>query len=82
LSAVDCAAIAVSLASVLVALIGAVARLGWRVTVPLAMDLLMAAGLLRLTSGPEWRTLAAAGALIGLRKLILSGIARGSAALT
>lgn len=50
---------------------------------PVLLELLMAAGLLRLSHDPTWRALAAAAVLVGLRKLVVAyglGPAQRSAA--
>jgi hypothetical protein len=39
---------------------------------PVLLELLMAAGLLRLAHDPSWRTIATAAALVGLRKLVVA----------
>ena len=45
------------------------------------LDLLLAAGLLRLTGDPGWPALAAAATVVALRRLIGLGLRRGGSAL-
>jgi hypothetical protein len=58
---------------VLAALVFAVMR---RVSValPVLLDMLMAAGLLRLSAEAPWRAIATAGAIVVLRKLVVAGL--------
>jgi hypothetical protein len=46
------------------------------------LDLLLAAGLLRLAAEPTWTALATAAAVVGLRRLIGVGLRAGSRALS
>ncbi|MEV4482453.1 hypothetical protein [Micromonospora coxensis] len=48
----------------------------WRTALRVLLDLLVAAGLLRLTAGQGWSALAAAAAVILLRQLLWAGLAR------
>lgn len=58
---------------------GAVLLTTHRPVVALAvlLDLLLAAGLLRLAVPPTWTSLASAAAIVGLRKLISAGLRAG-----
>ncbi|SCG44653.1 hypothetical protein [Micromonospora halophytica] len=47
----------------------------WRTALRVLLDLLVAAGLLRLTVGQGWSALASAGAVILLRQLLWAGLA-------
>jgi hypothetical protein len=47
---------------------------------PVLLDLLMTAGLLRLTVDQGWRAVAGAAAVVLVRKLVVAGIGRGRAA--
>lgn len=44
------------------------------VALPVLLDMLMAAGLLRLSAEAPWRTIATAGAIVVLRKLVVAGL--------
>jgi hypothetical protein len=44
---------------------------------PVLLDLLLAAGLLRLAGDPDWRTIATAAAIVALRRLIGIGLRVG-----
>ena len=44
---------------------------------PVLLDLLLAAGLLRLAGDPDWRTIATAAAIVLLRRLIGIGLRAG-----
>jgi Na+-transporting NADH:ubiquinone oxidoreductase subunit NqrB len=58
----------------------------WAVTrranpaLPVLLDLLMTAGLLRLTVEQDWRAIAGAAAVVVVRKLVVAGIGRGRTA--
>ncbi|MGC5019100.1 hypothetical protein [Micromonospora sp. DT47] len=46
----------------------------WRMALRVLLDLLVAVGLLRLTSGPGWTALATAAAIIVLRRLLWAAL--------
>ncbi|MFI9639717.1 hypothetical protein ACIG87_06560 [Micromonospora sp. NPDC051925] len=50
----------------------------WRTALRVLLDLLVAAGLLRLVGGRSWAALATAAAIIGLRQLLWAGLARAA----
>lgn len=49
----------------------------WRLGLALALELWLAGGLLRLSGEPTWTRLAAAAALVGMRRLVGSALRRG-----
>ncbi|MFG1779890.1 hypothetical protein ACGFIR_26405 [Micromonospora sp. NPDC049051] len=49
----------------------------WRSAMRVLLDLLVAAGLLRLASGQGWTELAAAAAIVGLRRLLWAALTAG-----
>lgn len=51
-----------------------------RPALPLLLDFLLAAGLLRLTSDQSWTAIASTALIVGLRKLSTSGIGRAATA--
>lgn len=55
-------------AAVLVALAVFAVTRAWSPAVPVLLDLLLAAGLLRLTADPDWRAVAAAAVLVLVRR--------------
>ncbi|MEU5940506.1 hypothetical protein ABZ807_15240 [Micromonospora sp. NPDC047548] len=69
-----------SVATALALCCGAVVLLtagSWHAALRVLLDLLVAAGLLRLAVGSGWRSLAAAAAVILLRHLLWAGLAAG-----
>lgn len=56
------------------ALVGAATR-DVRAALPVLMEFLLAAGLLRLSTAVGWRALAAAAALVVVRRLLVAGLA-------
>ena len=46
----------------------------WQPTVPVLLDLLLAAGLLRLSVTDDWRTIAGAAAIVAIRTTIRTGV--------
>lgn len=58
-------------------IVGALAMargLGLKQAVPMSLDLLTAAGLLRLSQDCSWQTIACAGAIIALRKILTTSL--------
>jgi hypothetical protein len=71
----DLAATAALLCTVLALVCGAAVLARTRSlaqALPVLLELLMAAGLLRLSHDPTWRALATAAVLVGLRKLVVA----------
>jgi hypothetical protein len=54
-----------------IALSSVVLQRRWRAAIPLALELWMAAALLRLGGEPNWTRIASAAAIVAVRKLIL-----------
>jgi hypothetical protein len=50
-----------------------------RVALPVLLDLLLAAGLLRLTGDPDWPALATAASIVAVRQLLRIGLRAGGA---
>lgn len=61
-------------ASIALAVVAALREERLLAGVPLMLDVWLAAGLLRLTQSDSWTKIAAAAALIGIRKLVGSGL--------
>jgi hypothetical protein len=70
------AATALSGAAVVVGVLVLVASRSPRMTLHVLLDLLLAAGLLRLAAAETWRAIAVAAAIVGIRKLASGGILR------
>ncbi|PFG39906.1 hypothetical protein ATJ97_2426 [Georgenia soli] len=70
-------ALAITAAGVVCA-VGVAAVAGLRAAVPVLLDFLLAAGLLRLTSGLEWDSIAATGLIVVARHVITAGLAVGT----
>ncbi|MPV35869.1 DUF1622 domain-containing protein [Georgenia subflava] len=71
------AAVAITAAGVVVALAVAV-RAGLRTAIPVLLDFLLAAGLLRLTVDLEWDAIAGTALIVAIRHLITAGLAFGA----
>lgn len=70
----DTAALVATAAALVAAAAALFATRRPRAALPVLLDLLTAAGLLRLAAEPEWHRLLSAAAVIGLRHLILVGL--------
>lgn len=75
MSLLDALSLLVSIAGVLAALLGAATTRQPRASLPMMLDLWVAAGLLRLAGAPDWNRLLAAALLILVRKLVMYGLA-------
>jgi hypothetical protein len=73
---ISAAASLITAAGVLVAIWAAVLTRNVRQGFPLALDLWMAAGLLRLSDESDWRHIAAAAAIVLIRKLVAVALNR------
>nr|MDT0657748.1 hypothetical protein [Micromonospora sp. DSM 115978] len=60
--------------ALLVAAVTLVVAASWRTAVRVLLELLTAAGLLRLSGGPGWSAIAAAAAIIALRRLLAASL--------
>lgn len=78
MSVVDLAAALLAIAGVLSVVLAAVLGGRWRVGLLHALDLWLAAGLLRLSGDLSWAQIAAAAALVVARWLIGTGMHAGS----
>ena len=65
---------AVTAVALLVAVVALVATRSWRTAVRLLLDLLTAAGLLRLSSGQSWTALATAAGIVVLRQALSAAL--------
>ncbi|MDD9205645.1 DUF1622 domain-containing protein [Georgenia sp. 10Sc9-8] len=72
-SVLDAVALAVAVGAVLIALAVAVVA-GVRTAVGVLLELLLAAGLLRLAADPDWDRIALTAVIIGLRHLISASL--------
>ncbi|WP_052436352.1 hypothetical protein [Georgenia sp. SUBG003] len=70
-------ALAVTAAGVICS-VGVAARAGLRAAVPVLLDFLLAAGLLRLTSGLEWDRIAGTALIVAIRHVITAGLSVGT----
>ncbi|HET6562344.1 MAG TPA: DUF1622 domain-containing protein [Marmoricola sp.] len=66
----------VAVAAVVLAAAAYVATRRLGAALPLLLDLLLAAGLLRLSVGQSWTAIGSAAAIVVIRKLAMGGIAR------
>ena len=73
-------ALAVTAAALVAGLVALVATRRPAAALPVFLDLLVAAGLLRLVGEPTWQALATAAGIIGLRRLIGFGLRTGGRA--
>jgi hypothetical protein len=77
-AAVGVAASLITAAALVVAVLVWLATRRWSPTVPVLLELLLAAGLLRLSVTAEWRVIATAAAIVAIRTLVKLGAgARG-----
>ena len=60
----------VTVAALLVAVVALVTTRSWRAAVRVLLDLLTAAGLIRLSATPSWTALATAAGIVALRQLL------------
>ncbi len=60
--------------AVLAALLGLVATRSYDPAVPILLDLLLAAGLLRLTADHSWQAIGTAGAIVAVRRIAVAAI--------
>ncbi|WP_435770720.1 hypothetical protein [Nocardioides sp. SYSU DS0651] len=75
---VDAAALLVTAAGVLVAIAAWALTRSHSPAVPLLIDFLLAAGLLRLTVHHDWQAIGAAALVVVLRKVVAGGIGRAA----
>jgi uncharacterized membrane protein len=75
-------ALLVTVGALLAGLVALAATRRPAVALPVFLDLLVAAGLLRLVGEPSWQALATAAAIIALRRLIGFGLRTGGRAWT
>lgn len=75
--AVTILALAVTAAGILCA-VGVAARAGLRMAVRVLLDFLLAAGLLRLTSGLKWDHIVATASIVVVRHIVSAGLALGA----
>lgn len=68
------AATGVAVAAVIVGLVVVLASRRLSVGLPVFLDLLLAAGLLRLSAGATWDAIVAAAAIVAIRKVVTFGI--------
>lgn len=71
------AATAITASAVVIAVMLWMVTRRWRPTMPVFLELLLAAGLLRLSAADDWNSIAAAGAIVVIRTVV-----RGAAAQT
>lgn len=64
------AAVLITAAAVLLAVLIWLVTRAWRPTVPVLLELLLAAGLLRLSVNDDWRAIAGAAAIVAIRTLV------------
>ena len=76
----DVAALLVVAAAILAAAVVLVRIRSMRQALPVLLDLLTAAGLLRLAGAPAWSALAVTAIVIALRRLVTAGIQTASTA--
>jgi hypothetical protein len=74
------AALGLTAAGVLAAVLGGASTRSLRGGLPIMMDLLTAAGLLRLSAEPQLDTVASAAAIVGVRRLVILGLGMGKIA--
>ena len=70
----DGLALVLGAAGVVAVVAAALVPRSWRLGLGLALDLWLAGGLLRLTGDPSWQRIAAAAAIVTVRRLIGSGL--------
>ncbi|GAB2686864.1 hypothetical protein [Thalassiella azotivora] len=68
------AAAATAAAAVLCALLVLLRTRSWRVALPVLLDLLLAAGLLRLSGAQAWPSLVGAAVVVALRHVVVQGL--------
>lgn len=73
-------ALAVTAAALVAGLVALVTTRRPAAALPVFLDLLVAAGLLRLVGEPTWQALTTAAAVVALRRLISSGLRTGGRA--
>lgn len=66
------AAMLITVAAVVIAVLIWLATRAWRPTMPVLLELLLAAGLLRLSVSDDWHAIAAAAAIVAIRMLLKS----------
>ncbi len=76
-SATDVAALVVTAAGLVAALLVLAATRRPSVALAVLLDFLLAAGLLRLTGDPGWPSIATAAAVVALRRLLVAGLRVG-----
>jgi hypothetical protein len=79
-AAVGAAALLVVAAAILAAALALLRTRSLRLALPVLLDLLTAAGLLRLAVTPTWGVLVVTAIVIGLRRLVTAGIRTASEA--
>ena len=78
--ALDAAALAVVAAALVSAGVVLVSTRRPAAALPVLLDLLTAAGLLRLAAEPSWQRIVSAAAVVALRHLVVHGLRAGAAA--
>ena len=74
----DALAVALTAAGLVALAAGALGG-AWRPGLAMALELWLAAGLLRLAAPPSWPLVATAAALVAVRRLLVRGLSRGAA---
>ena len=72
---VDQAALVITAVALIVAALTWVATRRWNPTIPILLELLTAAGLVRLSVTDSWQAIAAAAAIVAVRTLVKLGAA-------
>lgn len=72
---VDQAALVITAVALIVAALTWVVTRRWNPTIPILLELLTAAGLLRLSVADSWQAIAAAAAIVAVRTLVKLGAA-------
>lgn len=76
---VDAIALVVTTMGLAVVVVATVIGPGWRAGLGAALELWLAAGLLRLSADAEWATIAGAATIVAIRRLVAPTLLRGPA---
>ncbi|RPF28298.1 hypothetical protein [Georgenia muralis] len=71
------AALAITAAGVVIS-VGVASRAGLHQATPVLLDFMLAAGLLLLSSGPDWDVIAAVALVVAIRHLATAGLSVGT----